>query len=108
MILPSLSLLPATNALGRIKQIIFVRHGEHGRLLDKPTPCLSEVGVGRAMMLSEYFDRAPPGVRKPTRVYAMNGSTHQAVPPSVSRKKKGGRGMDRRGGYRSPIAPSNP
>ena len=92
-------LFPATNPLGAIKQVIFVRHGEHGEILDKPTPCLSEVGMGRGMMLSRYFDEGPPGVKKPTMIFAMNGSTTKATPPSVrEREGERERGREGRGG----------
>ena len=103
----------ATNPLGAIKQVIFVRHGEHGEILDKPTPCLSEVGMGRGMMLSRYFDEGPPGVKKPTMIFAMNGSTTKATPPSV-REREGegereggreGRGGEGRGGGVVCVAP---
>lgn len=71
-----LSLPPATNPLGQIKQIIFVRHGQHASIMGNRTPCLSQHGMGRALMLAQYLsgkDGSPPGLKAPTLVYAMNG-----------------------------------
>lgn len=74
----------ASAKLAAIKQIIFVRHGQHGDILGKDTPCLSELGAAHAMMLTQYLDdHRPAGVKKPTMVYAMNGSTTAAIPPTV-------------------------
>lgn len=78
--------LTATNLLGSIKQLTFVRHGEHHPDVNgTASMCLSERGVSRGLMLARYFDRnvAPKGVLKPTMVLAMNGTTEKADPPSV-------------------------
>ena len=66
-------------------KIIFVRHGEHAYLNDTDTPCMSEVGMARAVMLTRYLSRpdAPKGVLPPTMVYAMNGNTKESDPPTV-------------------------
>lgn len=76
----------ATNLLGSIKQLTFVRHGEHHPDVNgTASMCLSERGVSRGLMLARYFDRkvAPKGVLQPTMVLAMNGTTEKADPPSV-------------------------
>ena len=53
-----------TNPLGAVKQIIFVRHGEHAYLNDTDTPCMSDIGMARAVMFPRYLTRpdAPRGV----------------------------------------------
>ena len=53
-----------TNPLGAVKQIIFVRHGEHAYLNDTDTPCMSDIGMARAVMIPRYLTRpdAPRGV----------------------------------------------
>lgn len=69
----------------KTKKIIFVRHGEHAYLNDTDTPCMSEIGMARAVMLTRYLARpdAPKGVLPPTMVYAMNGNTKESDPPTV-------------------------
>ena len=53
-----------TNPLGAVKQIIFVRHGEHAYLNDTDTPCMSDIGMARAVALPLYLSKpdAPRGV----------------------------------------------
>ena len=53
-----------TNPLGAVKQIVFVRHGEHAFLNETDTPCMSDIGMARAVMLPRYLSRpdAPKGV----------------------------------------------
>lgn len=66
----------AGNPLASIKQIIFVRHGQHASIMGKQTPCLSQHGMARSLMLAQYLAGkagAPPGLKAPTLVYAMNG-----------------------------------
>jgi hypothetical protein len=69
----------------KTKKIIFVRHGEHAYLNDTDTPCMSEIGMARAVMLTRYLARpdAPKGVLPPTMVYAMNGNTKESDPLTV-------------------------
>lgn len=44
--------------------------------MGKQTPCLSQHGMARSLMLAQYLAGkagAPPGLKAPTLVYAMNG-----------------------------------